>query len=380
MTGTNALEHKAHEKDILSDREAAKRMSSHSKTKSLDLATEVAGQNRPRSSTNEHATVGKTRPGESARPHTPLNHQSPPISTAHSTHKSHLATPRNAMATALRASGNDNAAQTPSSFRGAASPGSKANGASQEAPPKDVKAWIAESNRLKDLGRTLKHHAEDILHTKAPPPVTVEEEDRRKGTIVYIESILCYMLAFTANDHTQSLGSSSKPFAREWESILGFAGAVLRTCQPYPHLHGLMYQLIAVCHETMQLHLENHRDNDLLFERLADKTTEDLKAVEKALRRIFKNPTDARHAWQEGNRRLDADDLERRFPRTWSHRRKPEGEDQIEPGDYTGNFSLPLAGTSTSIEAVRFGLSALKEWAENKSVTWDPKLKLSRSA
>lgn len=137
---------------------------------------------------------------------------------------------------------------------------------------------------------------------------------------------------------------------KSWRSIIPLWNFVERHCRPFPCLHGLCLQVGAICCEAIQ-------SLDLLG-------TSTTSAADKSSNAAF-----LRRLWLDGTSKLSIDDLQDKFPKTWSRRvRTPKEVCETHQG-----FYLPLSSITGSVEAVRATTALINEWAaaEMKGVKWD---------
>ena len=136
-------------------------------------------------------------------------------------------------------------------------------------------------------------------------------------------------------------------------------------CQPFPVLSGLCLQLGAVFHEVIHTFDVDRLSHSLLND---DKTSS-------IIPDFVKDAQAMRKYWIDGLALLSADKLQKEFPETWKKSRragplaKKEGE-RLVPGQYKGEYHLPLSSVSTPIETVRATAAILGEWTKKEGVPW----------
>jgi hypothetical protein len=253
------------------------------------------------------------------------------------------------------------------------------------------RAWRDEFQKYAKLGRELKHAADRHARSKAVNE-NVSSAEEKLATAAAIEAILCFILAFIADDRCKALarqvGDSST-----WRSILAYWRVVEITTARYPHLHGLCLLLGAVSHDAIHaIDLERLAIIALPGEHSpvptpgSDGTTvtsDESKQYRKELlelrSRLPEHHKEAHRLWLEGNRELSEDVIMKEFPTTWSKRSRnfsERGKQQLKVGEYSGEYFLPLTCMTTPVEAVRFGLSILSEWCEKEKVEWERRFDL----
>jgi hypothetical protein len=249
------------------------------------------------------------------------------------------------------------------------------------------RAWKDEYQKHGNLGRELKHAAE--RHTARE---SVPDFGEKLAAATAIEAILCFILAFVADDQSKTLsrqiGDSSS-----WLSILAYWRVVKKNSAPFPRLHSLCLILGATSYDAIHaLDLERLAVTPLPGEQtpvptpgsdgnavLSDETKKNRKEILELKNRLPECYKESQRLWLEGSQGLSEDILIREFPDTWSKRSKnfsEQGKQQLRPGDYACDFFLPLGRMSTPVETVRFGYSILREWCKNEGVEWSGQLGL----
>ncbi|KAF7181567.1 hypothetical protein CNMCM7691_000864 [Aspergillus felis] len=249
------------------------------------------------------------------------------------------------------------------------------------------RAWKDEYQRLGNLGRELKHAAERHTNKDA-----VTADDEKLAVVTAIEAVLCFILAFVADDQSKALarqvGDSST-----WISILAYWRVVRKNSVPYPRLHSLCLILGAVSYDAIHaLDLERLAVTPLPGDHThvptpgSDGTTftsdenkknrNDIIELKNRLPDFYK---ESQRLWLEGLQGLSEDILAREFPDTWSRRSRRYshlGKQKLKIGDYTGEFLFPPGKTSAPVETVRFGCAILREWCMKEGVAWSCRLDL----
>ena len=235
----------------------------------------------------------------------------------------------------------------------------------------EIAFWKAEQRKYLDLGRTLKHDADPYLNSNSE--YSIVDDDLKQGAAIVTETVLCYMLGFSLGDEASRLARKF-PDAAMWGSLLPYMKFVKNVTRLIPALHGLVYQLEAVCRETILLYdLER-----LKRETFSPAVSDDFEGFRNGL---VDNSEQAQHAWVQGANLLPEDVLHLQYPSTWANRVDtplvPKGKEKLVPKAYgDGGYHLPLRTTNSGIEAVRMGWSLLGEWSTQEGVKWVGKIGL----
>ncbi|OJK03315.1 hypothetical protein ASPACDRAFT_50655 [Aspergillus aculeatus ATCC 16872] len=247
------------------------------------------------------------------------------------------------------------------------------------------RAWKEQYQKYGNLGRELKHAAE--RHT-AKDNATVVDEKLAVATAV--EAIICFILAFVADDHLKAL-SRQVADSSSWLSILAYWRVVKKNSAPYPRLHSLCLMLGAVSYDAIHaLDLERLAVTAVPEEQTAistlgsDGTAVALDEYRKARRefnelkhRLPECYRESQKLWLEGSRGLSENVLASEFPVTWSNRSKnfsEQGKQLSKAGDLSIEYFLPLRKTSTPSEIIKFSCAILKEWCTKEGIGWSSRL------
>lgn len=231
--------------------------------------------------------------------------------------------------------------------------------------PEEAALWRVEQQKYLELGKRLKHELDGIV--KKDGVLMKDPMASKKGCPIGVESILCYMLGFTALDELGRIwgrpGSSTA-----WETLLPHIDYVKAITSSASHIYGLILQLEGICRNTIHSY-------DL--ERLEREPSSAASSSEFIVR-LVENARLAQKTWLAGTAGLSINDLQRSFPKTWAKRVNAptpavgrNGQEKLVAGKFaTSAYYLPLASTSTAVEGVKMGWSFLGEWAEKEGVEW----------
>ncbi|KAL3485784.1 hypothetical protein BJX62DRAFT_30974 [Aspergillus germanicus] len=273
-------------------------------------------------------------------------------------------------------------------------PAESAFGISKQSPPQpsnmdrngERRAWKDEYQKFGNLGRELKHAAD--RHTAKD---NVTNADEKLAAATAIEAILCFILAFVADDQSKAIsrqiGDSST-----WLSIIAYWRVVKKHSFSFPPLYSLSLILGAVSYDAIHaLDLERLAVTPLPGEHTPVPTPgsdghsvnsdekRNLKDFLELKTRLPEFYKESQRLWLDGSRGLSEDILARDFPETWAKRARTyseQGKKKLKPGDYSGEIYLPLGKTSTPLEVIRFSCALLREWCSRENIDWRGKLDL----
>lgn len=260
------------------------------------------------------------------------------------------------------------------------------NGQKVESPTR--LEWLGktkkEANRLIKLATEIKHDSDVFLKLDGQ----AYEEQRKRGSVVATEAVLCFVLAAMVSDEPGR--SSNNPSNTElWKSTRDFIQSLSSNhAKKFQYLFGFLKQLEGVVCDTL-VYQHDMRGDAILREYNGLKGQESVAALTNAdsyiaenwafLKEAQETRIRSRAVWREGQHALFDPDLEQNFPKTWSHRRsfpgRGKGRDPVTLNNYgKEGFALPLGINSTGLDVVNFGMSFLAEFCEKEGLQWKPKL------
>ncbi|KAJ5169103.1 uncharacterized protein N7482_004697 [Penicillium canariense] len=280
----------------------------------------------------------------------------------------------------------------PANKRLSVDPGTKGSPSQSDIRPRnherrdhERKAWREDFQKFGNIGRELKHTA-DRYNSGA------SATDEKLAVVTAIEAILCFVLAFVADDQSKVLSRQGGD-SSTWRSIIAYWRVVTKNSVSYPVLHSLCQLLGAVSYDTIHaLDLDRLALTPLPGEHtpvptpgsdgntvLADENKKSRKEFLELKTRLPEFYKESQKLWLDGTRSLSEDVLSRDFPTTWSrrsHHYAERGRASLKPGEYSGEYFLPLGAVTRPIEVVRFGWSLLQEWCAQEGVEWNGRLDL----
>ncbi|KIW46143.1 uncharacterized protein PV06_01830 [Exophiala oligosperma] len=245
--------------------------------------------------------------------------------------------------------------------------------------------WSNVSNTYFTMGRSLKHEGTSMLSSSEEDPKSPQSI---KAVVLVVEALLCFMI------NTYARGKSRPGSDPDWRSILPYHIFVYRASRKYPHLHGLVMQLGAVCRQQIQKHDLDKLARDPLPDEYCNsaptpssdgntKTNEDVEKYRKRYTQfrddMIHNIRELQTAWLDGFRYLSPELLRREYPNTWALRAKDATlrlQEKPSPLKMPKSFYLPMDANTTALEAARFGMAFLTEWAEKEKIDWKTKIDL----
>ena len=261
------------------------------------------------------------------------------------------------------------------------------------------KLWRAEQAKHYNLGRSLKHETDALFKSFE---TTNDPQTEKKAMATAVETVLCFMLAYTINDE-QGRSTRRLPDVKAWETIFGWMHNVKRRTFGQTLLHGLCLQLEAVVRTIIRSSDLERLDSLPLPTNIpaevklptpdtnGDSTVRDLPSksapqqqdkYEEYLKfkaKVVENHRLAQQLWITGSFELSIEDLQSAFPHSWGKKaRAPlaHSREKLTPTTLDGDFYLPMSGATTGIEAVRAGWSLLGEWCQKEKVEWKGQLGL----
>ena len=242
---------------------------------------------------------------------------------------------------------------------------SKPNGTTSKPPsinPQPAKAatsqaWADEQKRLEKVGRDLKHAASDLLNNRP------NSTSRRAAAAKSMESLFCYLLAFTCSDRAALADNKNIPM-RSWRSLTPFCSFVAKATQDFTALNGLTSALAVVIHahilDIAAKYPSEGPSRDSLIELSG--------ALHKAAVAADEN--------------LDIDTVMSTFPKTWAGRSKTALPVATAAADFGeprkllqgGGYRLPLGVQTDALQATRAGLAMVREWLAKEGVEYEFKL------
>lgn len=247
------------------------------------------------------------------------------------------------------------------------------------------RAWHALHQKYFELGRTIKKEGTNL----GPSPTReASKKECARSVVLLIEAYLCFMLDFTAMAYTHNGPDPG------WRSILPYHNFVFRASKQFPHLHGLVTQLGAVCRQILhKLDMDRLARDPLPDEQGSSaptpgsdgntKTNDDHDKYKKKYLEfrndLISNAKELQVAWLDGSRLLSLDTLKQDYPQTWTKRSKDSalrGHEKLAPAKLGGDYFLPLDVSTTAVEASRFVMAFLSEWSNKEGVEWKSRIEL----
>lgn len=330
------------------------------------------------------------------RPRTPRIQITKPTPTSAS---KELSTPKKDLKSAAirRVGSADSDSKTPSLI-------SPPNGAgkptkpSQQSTDRDAerRAWHEEVVKFGAIGRKLKHASQRYskFDVQGNEKTSKEDVNEKLSAATAVEAVISFILAFVADDRAKALGRQ-QPDSANWRSILAYWKVVLNLTKPYRNLHGLCLYLGAISHEAIHsLDLERLAASGIPGDHspaptpgsdgnTVSMTSEESKQYKREFSdlkaRLPESYREANRLWLEGSRELSDDVLVRAYSATWGGQCRnyaTRGTEKPKPGEYAGEYYLPLGRATTPIEGVRFGVAFLREWCEKENINWTARLTL----
>ena len=248
-------------------------------------------------------------------------------------------------------------------------------------------AWKDLAPRYFELGRTIKK--EGTSFGPSPGGSEPSRKDSAMGVVLLIEAMVCFMINLAA---VQLSHPGTDP---GWRTILPYHIYVFRHSRKFPHLHGIVVQLGAICRQLIhKLDMERLARDPLPEEHASasaptpgsdgnTKTSEDSDRYRKKYQQfrndLIDNTKELQTAWLDGSRLLPLDTLRTDYHETWAHRSlgwERRGREKLIAGKLAGDYFLPLDASTSAIEACRFTMKFLEEWTMKEDLKWKPRVEL----
>lgn len=243
--------------------------------------------------------------------------------------------------------------------------------------------WTALGKKYFDLGRKIKKEGTSYGSDAS-------SADHSLSVVLIIEGLLCFMI----NTFAISASSSRQSNDPGWRSIIPYLNFVLDHTKRMPPLHGLAFQLGALCRQNVHKYdMERLAKEPLPDEQSASaptpgsdgntKTSEDSERTKQKYiefrDHLISNTRRCQMAWLEGSRLLSIEVLREEFPVTWRQRAMDfslRGTERPVPRELGGSFFLPLDGNANPLEGVRYAVEVLQEWCAKGKVDWRCRIEL----
>jgi hypothetical protein len=238
-------------------------------------------------------------------------------------------------------------------------------------------------SELRTTGKRLKDIFNDINNRSSSTSKSTSVEERKRGSVAGLESLLAFVLAFAAEDALRRL-QKRKANAMNWPTMRPLFDSIKRLTREFPHLSGLQHHIgVAICNRIVST--------------WDDRPTPSSSASEKHLNEQFSQCIRDLQNWShEAWSKLPLDSLIDSYPKTWSKRAMGERESpvgsrssweqelsgiavHIRDGSSSlqpGKFWMPLAADSGPLQCVRFASSFLQEFAEKERLAYEVSLKV----
>lgn len=268
------------------------------------------------------------------------------------------------------------------------------------------RAWRSQRDKYFPIGRSIKRSAQQLAVPPEPSSTSTSTPTSAKlSSVLFLEGLLAFMLNLAVNSKSQSV---------DWRSIIDYWAFVRNALQQHPDLRGLCLHLGVVCmghihHQDMEriektpLPPPPPSGNEALA--IASAPTPGSDGQGQAARlegdvgtsagadyhrskdRYNKMVNDMTANWRRLERTADEAEealpwpvFSERFPRTWKRalsttraevrRGEAEPEGMVYGIKEGRGFQVPIGDKTSGLEAVTWGMMALREWCGGKGVEW----------
>ena len=201
--------------------------------------------------------------------------------------------------------------------------------------------WKEENVRLEQLGRKLKKEFQSTLATMKSDENQMKSNNLAKLALIQgLESVICFMQAFTALDQ-------SRPTIPSWRSLDGMIGMVVNRAQGHPHVLGILRLLQSTTYLTLVFNLGKTDPG----------TIQGATNRHEHLSRVQKYFNQAQHYSQESEQLVTRKLLSDVYPET-----------------YQESINLPLGASGHPMPVLRLATKFMGEWSKQEGVEWSQQL------
>ncbi|KAK4632024.1 hypothetical protein CLAFUW4_03384 [Fulvia fulva] len=222
-------------------------------------------------------------------------------------------------------------------------------------------AWETEQKRLETMGRDLKRAASSLLNTE-----NSSQRDKKVAAAQTVESLICYLLAFTCADESSLAANPKRPAQhRNWQSLTGLYHLTKRSCLAYAPLRGVTAGL-GLSYSSRILAISAERPKDNAHPAIPLEVLQEAIMVQEKAGRLWEDEFP------------DVKAIETMFPSAWrAHSEKALNSEVLKPSALAGPYKLPILLSTKPYLAARAGYAMLKEWTVKENLQYTFQLELT---
>ncbi|KAF2660132.1 hypothetical protein K491DRAFT_701740 [Lophiostoma macrostomum CBS 122681] len=247
----------------------------------------------------------------------------------------------------------------------------------------EISALFQRSQKLNQLGRTLKHDAQKIVQEKGDK---LTSGDQQRVAMLGLECITSYMAAYHAQDQAYSLRGRLGDWEGTWKTLMPLCASYAQRTKDFPHLDGLRLCLSAVISATICNHIAQRAQRSKAHDspqgqpqpepsKTTGQTSDNFALLADQYMQLVRFTQETRAV-------LPLDNIRKFFPETYAGREldsgMAKGAEKFVGGNLSGPYFLPVQSDTTPLQAVRFGLKFLGEYSDKEELNHDLRVNLGR--
>lgn len=242
--------------------------------------------------------------------------------------------------------------------------------------PGDYQALAQTSQKLNNMGRTLKHAAQKLLMEKGK---NASKEDLKRAAVTSLECIISYMAAYAAQDHSNNLRGRPGDVEATWKTLFPLCMSYARYTKEYPHLEGLRLYLCAVICAAICFQVASRAPRQNVHDSpqgLSNgQLNENFTLIAEHYKHLSQATSDVRST-------LPVTEIRKHYTKTWDGRemnsKLAKAPDKPNGGNLSGPYFLPIQMDTTPLQGVRFGLKFLGEYCELQELDYKLRVNLEK--
>lgn len=239
------------------------------------------------------------------------------------------------------------------------------------------------SQKLNQMGRTLKYQAQEILAKKGKQ---LNVADQKRVAVTSLECIVSYMAAYGAQDQSHQLRGRPGDVEGTWKTLLPLCMSYAVRTKDFPHLEGLRLYLCAVICAAICAQVAPRSARLKAHDSPQDSSQSELAKQNAQLSENFatmsENYIKLVKATQDARIVLSTEDIQKHYPKTWADReldaKLSKAPERCIAGNLSGPYFLPIQNDTTPFQVVRFGLKFLSEYCAKEKLSYSLRVSLEK--